>query len=317
MMIRERNYKIVNLRAIAILTVVLGHSIILYSPSWGLVETDVECTFLKVLKDFINCYQMQLYFFLSGFLMYQSMKKKQCFRSFIQNKVQRLVIPYFVFGLFWMYPIKKMLHLSSFEGLSFMQFLIQIVEGNNTGHLWFLYTLFLIFVVSYIPNKFLGTVEGVNKYYIVGGVILLISSILSFFVTKHICFTHFQMQNVLVYAFWFQLGFYMHEGNRITNMLMIGLCTAIILLTSPMMMISLCIVLGLYHFMPNKEWGILSFLDKYSFGIYLFHSPLIYITYTILPNAHPCIVVFLNFVVMGVVSILLTHITKKIKWLHI
>ena len=42
--------KIVNLRALAIIIVVIGHSIILYSHKWGLYSTIYNVRFLDILK---------------------------------------------------------------------------------------------------------------------------------------------------------------------------------------------------------------------------------------------------------------------------
>ena len=47
----EREYKIDNLRAIAILLVVLGHSIIIYDPNWGVITSDTECLPFFYLKQ--------------------------------------------------------------------------------------------------------------------------------------------------------------------------------------------------------------------------------------------------------------------------
>ena len=60
--------KIVNLRALAIIIVVIGHSIILYSHKWGLYSTIYNVRFLDILKDWINLIQMPLFLSISGFL---------------------------------------------------------------------------------------------------------------------------------------------------------------------------------------------------------------------------------------------------------
>lgn len=65
----EREYKIDNLRAIAILLVVLGHSIIIYDPNWGLITSDIECLPFFYLKQMINLIQMPLFFFNFGLLL--------------------------------------------------------------------------------------------------------------------------------------------------------------------------------------------------------------------------------------------------------
>ena len=67
--------KIVNLRALAIIIVVIGHSIILYSHKWGLYSTIYNVRFLDILKDWINLIQMPLFLSISGFLFARSYKK--------------------------------------------------------------------------------------------------------------------------------------------------------------------------------------------------------------------------------------------------
>lgn len=39
----KREYCVDNLRAIAILLVVLGHSIIIYDSGWGIATSEIEC----------------------------------------------------------------------------------------------------------------------------------------------------------------------------------------------------------------------------------------------------------------------------------
>ena len=157
-----RNFKIVNLRAFAIITVVIGHSIILYSSKWSIMETNVICPFFDGMKDFINLYQMQLYFFISGYLFYGSLQKKQSFLHFIRIKALRLIIPYLFFGFLWMIPIKYLLQIPSIQDQSLTDLSINLLEGINNGHLWFLNSLFIIFIVLYLPNKWLNAIISAN-----------------------------------------------------------------------------------------------------------------------------------------------------------
>lgn len=153
-MTSSRNYKIVNLRSFAILTVVFGHSIILYSSVWSVMPTDVSCPFLDNVKSVINLYQMELYFFISGFLMYHTLQKKNSYKDFIKSKITRLLIPYFFFGFFWMIPIKMSLPIPTYESISTLLIIKSFILGTNNGHLWFLYALFTVMVIAYPLNKF-------------------------------------------------------------------------------------------------------------------------------------------------------------------
>jgi len=72
-------------------------------------------------------------------------------------------------------------------------------------------------------------------------------------------------------------------------------------------------IVALYKILPNKTNKVFSIVDRNSFGIYLFHSPLIYITYYFFANTNPIFVVFLNFLVFGILSIVLTELIRKTK----
>lgn len=65
-----RNTKIVNIRAIAILLVVFGNSIILYSSTWNLYTSTNQVLILDYLKRIIDLIQMPLFFSISGFLFF-------------------------------------------------------------------------------------------------------------------------------------------------------------------------------------------------------------------------------------------------------
>lgn len=142
----EREYKIDNLRAIAILLVVLGHSIIIYDPNWGLISSDVECLPFMYLKKVINLVQMPLFFSLSGFC--YGLSKNQTFnKKMLQNKFMRILLPYFFICFLYMDPIKIGLGVPGYD-FSLEMLLQQMVLFVNNGHLWYLPALFLMFVAS-------------------------------------------------------------------------------------------------------------------------------------------------------------------------
>ena len=72
-------------------------------------------------------------------------------------------------------------------------------------------------------------------------------------------------------------------------------------------------VINVYGMTPEKTYTIIQRIDENSFGVYLFHSPLTYITFASIPNAQPALVVFINFVVWGSVAFGLTELIRKTK----
>lgn len=103
------NSKLTSIRALAILMVILGHSIIIYDSAWGLVSTGVEASYFVVMKKLINIVQMPLFFALSGYLFYFTVQKGNGFLPLIWNKARRLLVPFLIVGLFFTLPIKMML----------------------------------------------------------------------------------------------------------------------------------------------------------------------------------------------------------------
>lgn len=69
------NQRIVNLRALAILMVVLGHSIIIYDNTFDLLSSDVQMPMFETLKHLISFIQMKLFIALSGFLLAYKISK--------------------------------------------------------------------------------------------------------------------------------------------------------------------------------------------------------------------------------------------------
>ena len=196
------NQKIVNLRALAILFIVLGHSIIIYDHSFKLLSTQVEMPLFETLKHWISFVQLKLFFSISGFLMFYKVLKwhKRTLReiwagmcNFMSNKFLRLLIPYACVALLWMDPIKIVLDIPDYSWS--IDLMLQQVRFENCGHLWYLPCLFFIFLFMYI---LLSVVH--NSLF--GHIILL--SVLMVLNYKHTIFTEiFQLQNVAYYMVFF------------------------------------------------------------------------------------------------------------------
>lgn len=142
-----------NIRALAILVVMLGHSIIIYSPAWGIYSTSNSCDFFSQLKSLINILQMPAFFSLSGFLFKSTLDKRDA-AYIIKNKILRLIVPYFFIGLFYMLPIKLIAQYPQWQGKALWKIILfDILLGFDNGHLWYLYSLFIIFCLSLFLKK--------------------------------------------------------------------------------------------------------------------------------------------------------------------
>ena len=143
----KRQYWIDNIRAIAIILVVIGHSIILYSSSWSIYKTNISAPYFDILKRIINVIQMPLFFALAGYLFYTTMRKRTLKTIFI-DKLKRLMIPFLIFSFFWLLPIRLLIKYPNYQNQNLLKDIIvkKILLGADNGHLWYLPTLFLCFI---------------------------------------------------------------------------------------------------------------------------------------------------------------------------
>ena len=313
----QKDYKIDNIRAIAIISVVIGHSIILYSNSWNLYNSLQSSAFFNYLMLFIGAYQMPLFFSLSGYLFAKTRGKSMDFLKYISKKFRRLIIPFIVIALFWMIPIKMLLHYPYYDGMSYPTILIRFLKGYHLGHLWYLPTLFFIFVIMYCVVKLFGDKE--KTYIIAFGITMCLN-----------CFHERLPLLKLIYpvyiyrfAWSFVLGTILYKTKLITYIKSFSKAITIITVIITILhvfnwiindtIVATAIILTAYLIMPNKSIRLLEKISNHSYGIYLLHSPLIYITFTFLLDTVPIVVVAVNLILFGGLAYIITDLLKKSK----
>ncbi len=318
------NYKIVNLRAIAIILVVLGHSMMLYA-NWEIFTPLKDYAILTFIKNkIINPFQLSIFFSVSGWLYAKTNlnKSKLSLKAFFYNKIKRLLIPYFVVALFYMDPIKFILQIPNFD--SIRNLLISIFKqliftGSAPGHLWFLPCLFFIFIIAHIS---FDKINSKHKTLIAFIILIILNKSSSCLPSL------FMVNSVLYYLIYFYLGYLIYKIqnndciNNVVNNHKVFSTTALfsfIILTIiiPTLYKVLFIILSitlLFFLIPDKKNSLLNYISINSFGIYLFHSPFIYITFKYLTNYNPILVISINFILLGYLSIIITELIRKTKY---
>ena len=314
-----------NIRALAIFLVVLGHSIILYSSGWDLYETDREAPFLCCLKWLIDVPQMPLFFSLSGYLFVFTHNKKRGFVHLIENKALRLLVPYLGIGLCFLLPIRAAIGFPSYQKICMEEFVTKLLTANDVGHLWFLPALFFVFLFSEIILSIAEKIPGIKKY---PEFFLCFVSLALYLEGYRIGFGYPPILSAFNYLIWFSFGYFLNQQQDILHkaysipwvkwgllVLNAGLLVYCLFADSVRVLVSLgmkaLFILNAYGAMPEKSCSLIERIDRNSFGVYLFHSPLIYITFANIPNAHPGIVVFINLVVFGAAAFGLTELIRK------
>ena len=324
---QKRLTQVGNIRALAILLVVLGHSIILYSSGWNLYETTRQAPFLAWLKSVIDIPQMPLFFSLSGYLFVFTHQKKQGFGQLAKKKLLRLIAPYFGIGLLFLLPIRLLVGYPGYKGISIADLALRFLTANDVGHLWFLPALFLIFLLSEIILSVAELIPVLKKF---PRIVLLMAGAALYLEGYRICLGYGPLLSAFNYLMWFALGYCLNVyqeyvrklyririvkwGLLLVNLLLLAYSLSV---SSVRVLISIGLralfIINAYGAMPEKTCSLVQRIDRNSFGIYLFHSPLIYITFASIPNAHPAIVVFINFVIFGAASFSLTELVRKTK----
>ena len=315
-----RRDDITNVRALAIFLVVLGHSIILYSSAWGYYPTEQKSILLDNLKFLINGIQMPLFFSLSGFCFLWSWNRSSDFISQIIKKAQRLIIPYIMIGICWLFPIRMLVKYPYYNGLTVPHIIFKsILLGEDNGHLWFLPTLFFITAATSCIFQILEKSPLTSfKVPIVFG--------------ASIYLYHFGIPSANRYinlaeanAIWFALGLTIHylEANKWFEsykrrksksivLILLFLVNLLKQVVPPIASTALtCMALAsIYCVIPQKANLLTEKISKNSMGIYLFHSPLVYISFTYWPNIATMAMAAINLIGFGSVAYMLTNLIR-------
>lgn len=139
-------------KGIGIISVVFCHSLGTLSHSKGF---EFNVFFYNFLDTFVEGFQMPLFFFVSGFFVYNSIERYSG-KKFLSVKLRTIIYPYIIWS-FLQINVKYFLSSYSNEQITLIPTLIQIFYLPFM-QFWFLYTLFLIFIIVFL-------LKGLNKIF--------------------------------------------------------------------------------------------------------------------------------------------------------
>lgn len=227
-----------------------------------------------------------------------------------------------------MIPIRRICRYAAWSDLNLIRICAQVFLGIDSGHLWFLPTLFLIFVFSFLLLPKMKW----KKDDILILLITFCGAIIAFKIPS-ILF----LSNTSSSLYWFVLGFecckyksqngkfidtglkYVVLASSIAAVLFMvrGGASGLLIDVVEKLAVTLLLVTGYYCISSKKCSNLCSLVSDENMGIYLLHSPLIYFTYAYYTNGIPIAVVLINFVLDGLIAMILTWFLKKsrVKWL--
>ena len=305
------------LKVICVVLVIIGHIFNLYHIG-GAVLVCEEPTFMPI-RNFIYSFHMPVFIAISGAI-YQIQKSKGKYQdnsAFIKNKFKRLIIPYFLFALCFVFP--TMCYVWNIERP--INYLVEnYLLAKDPRHLWFLLMLFYVFVAFNPVERYVR-----NHKIILLLFLLVCSRYISNWIPNIFCLNLF-----LKYAIWFYLGYLFEMYKKqvftiISKLWVVFMLYAIIayLYSFDKVTINAPVCFCLLYFLCHKlkvcmgeksKVGIKRMVDL-SMGIYLFHPVVLYISASFLnkqqlPSCISAIVLFL----LGIFfSALFTVCLKKMK----
>ena len=303
------------LKFYGILLVVLGHVAFVYSPS-SIITPHIPSVAMNFVKNIIYSFHMPLFFFASGCIFAYQLevkRKPMTFAQLLRNKTKRLMIPFYAFALLMVYPTMVLLGFRNPVHYFFDGFILAI----DPRHLWFVMTLFLLFLL------FFGLRKICNKLHVP----IWSTSILALLIYSFpINIAYFQIRNAEEYLIWFTLGYLFTIYKPIFKYVIIaalcglGLNMAMPEFTPPNILKLYNTVIGIailyllsVRTIKIEETKLYQWVAPNSFGIYLFHAMIIYwLEFIASPYPiNPYLLSMAIFVISLTLSILLTVAVRK------
>lgn len=150
-----------------------------------------------MIQRFIASFHMPLFFFLSGYVFWNSKWNTKNIPSYIFNRFLQLMIPYFIFCFMWQTEIS-------------IKSAITVLYGyTNIGPLWFLPCMFIASTVFFIQNKFFFSIFNINLFFtLIPAILNFAIGILLLFLKKDL---PFNIANAFIGAGYMQLGIFCYR----------------------------------------------------------------------------------------------------------
>ena len=280
----------------------------------------------------LNTFLVQTFTFASGFIFFylKSIGKYKNQKEFLKNKCKRLVVPLIITTILWIIPF----HIY-YYGCNLKSIFHKFILFESPNQLWFLPMLFWIFIFFNISYK---KIKFSEKNLIVT---FILSTLIGGFLSK-LNINYFNIAKAFSFSIYFYLGGYIfYNLSKFKNKknILLYIITFIlfiyILMTANTNIIIIkyinhfivpffscleviCLYM-LFNYLINKKGfkfdnRIYNLLSENSFGIYLFHQQIIYVTITIFNGlVHPIVQCILSFFISIIISLGITLILKKNK----
>lgn len=268
------------IRVLCILTVVFFHcyGMMFYESFFPATIERYRALYWNLNQYVLINIAMPMFVFISGYLFkfLLGIGKYPTWGNLLKKKGLRIILPYFVFGIFFMIVRNDFDWITLFKGLYW--------------HLWFLPMLFWNFILGYFVNRLIKDKSGICKI-----LVLLILYVGTWF--PRFLPNIFGSYYISKYFFWFYGGMLLYEYKdvvyekikRYKLYIFFILLYLVSIIVHPavygdhtnnwlntmgifFLIVTICFFLGKLHIYDNKVVRGAVLFSKYSFGVYIFHN---------------------------------------------
>ncbi|MBU3111440.1 acyltransferase family protein [Clostridium lacusfryxellense] len=340
-------------RAVASFAGIIYHVAMIFCSTWVITASEQNKIYgLGVYTSYINLFRMPLFLFISGYFSISVLSRKGT-KKFLHNRLMRIGIPLAstmiilntLQSYFGSYLLKGR---HSFDG--WLKQLLPWSSNFNFSHAWYLYYILIfsgvLLIIDYkkiITNK-IKKLGNYNPYFL--DVIILIltigTSICGLGIYKIYPMTHplIAIIDMTMYLPFFLIGYVCYVNKNFMEQLIINIdkkrvfyfvimiavsMSALVLLADnfkyPSFFInlvcryySLLLVINLLQRFLNKENKVIDYMAKSSYGVYIFHQPVIVVVGYIYVKYYSYLPPYVGFLAVLSASIIFTYL---IEWVLI
>lgn len=183
-------------KTILMLFIVIYHCLRFWAGDWFTKDPYCISRGISIVCEWLNSFHVAAFTFVSFYYQKFELKKYQNTKSFIINKVRRLLIPYALISLLWAIPFG--IH---YYHLKATDIIHRFLLGIAPEQLWFLLMLFWVYFISfYLSSKW-------ENSPIIGIAVILVLYITGV-IGAAVIDNYFQVFTAFKYLVFFSLGFY-------------------------------------------------------------------------------------------------------------
>lgn len=285
---KELSHRYDMLKVFSTILVVAAHSTAMCRA--GYIESpSADTIFLHYITKFIYSFHMPLFIAVSGMVYSFCLRNSryQDLKGFIHKKINRLLIPYYIWGLILVTPVVVCLGYTDMNLKKYM--LSGILLVRDSRHLWYIFCLFDIFLICYVYQK----IKGWIKHQVDERIILLLLVVINLgsgYVT-----TAFAARSTCYYLLFFYVGVLLDKYHAVIRL--IAVKPAIVLLqlviicvffmneNDAFIVVTALCGIGFIYALVNKmsmkicESRFFESLRRDGYGIYIFHPMIIYVMF--------------------------------------